>query len=210
LLILLLSGELLAVNSASSDSSSLKKPVGWLSVPRSDLSWPYWRGYLTDSRDCITGFTGWHAGEWITASLGIGTVAGLYIGGDKPIREWIQRNRDDGTDKVASGFKLLGDGFYALPALGGSYIYGWILSDQRARDAARFGGESFLLAGAMTGIIKYASHRHRPWDNHGPTCGTGPACRVTMNRFHRVIAQPHSQSPVRSPGSTTTISGYRS
>jgi membrane-associated phospholipid phosphatase len=155
------------------DSSLSIKSRGWLSVPVSDISAPYWLGCLTDARDLCCGFTRWHTGEWVTAAASVAGVAGLFSA-DNWIRVRIQRNRTPATDAVSSLAKPLGDGFYALPALAGSYLYGWAFEDGRARDAARFGVESFVLSGVVTSILKYGFNRHRPWDNQGPYRWAGP------------------------------------
>jgi membrane-associated phospholipid phosphatase len=62
----------------------------------------------------------------------------------------------------ASIGKPMGDGRYILPALGALYCYGRFTGNNRARRTALLGFESAVISGAITGGIKYLSHKQRP------------------------------------------------
>lgn len=121
----------------------------------------YWRGYVGDTGDILTSPARWEKPGWIKASLVIGMTLGLFVY-DEDIREWVQENRTDSIDSVASYAKPLGDGRYILPPVLALYLYGHASEDTKARRAAMLSLESAAVTGLFTQALKFSLHRHRP------------------------------------------------
>jgi membrane-associated phospholipid phosphatase len=89
-------------------------------------------------------------------------ITAAVVDEDEEIQGWVQSHRSASTDKVARLAKPLGNGKYTLPALGTLYCYGHFFESERARRAALYGVESFIITGIFTETIKHVSHKHRP------------------------------------------------
>jgi len=134
----------------------------------------YWRSYVTDTREMVTSPGRWSGREWMGAAAVLGVTAGLYAW-DQDIQESAQAARDASTDRLAAFAGHFGDGTYTLPMLGAFYLWGQTGRDNRARDTAMLGLESFVISGLFTQAIKFTGHRHRPssgdssreWDGPG-------------------------------------------
>lgn len=138
----------------------------------------FWKIYVSDTKSILTAPSRWERSDWIKASLIMGITVGLYIY-DQDIEEWVQENRNDSSDNIASFAKPFGDGRYTLPPLGILYIYGHFCENEKAKRVSLLSLESFVISGIFTQAIKLTGHRHRPnsgdqydtWD--GPSFSTG-------------------------------------
>jgi membrane-associated phospholipid phosphatase len=156
-----------AGDSTISDSVKPDTSHKFFQQPVADFGSKYWLGYLSDSRDLCTGFLHWGAGEWVATGLIAGSTVGLFFFDDE-IQQAIQRNRTSEIDMVSRIAKPFGDGRVVMGSMAGAYLLGWGLSDTRLRNTARYGFESYLISGAITTILKYSLHRHRPSAHDGP------------------------------------------
>ena len=137
----------------------------------------FWKTYISDTKSILTSPSRWERSDWIKASLIMGVTVGLYIF-DQDIQEWVQENRDDSSDNIASFAKPFGNGRYTLPPLGILYLYGHFYENEKARRVSLLSLESFVISGIFTQAIKLTGHRHRPnsgdqydtWD--GPSFST--------------------------------------
>jgi membrane-associated phospholipid phosphatase len=138
------------------------------------LNTSYVKGYLTDAREILTSPRGWDKADWSTAAVILSVTAGLYAY-DQDLKDWAQRQRNKTTDDLATILTPFGNVLYALPAAGLVYLYGEVQESEKAKRIGLLGAESIVLAGAFTGVIKIAGHRHRPdtgdqynrWDGPG-------------------------------------------
>ncbi len=138
------------------------------------LDTAYLKGYLTDTLRIAESPRFWDARDWSAAALVLTMSAGLYAY-DQELRDWFQKQRNGTTDDLAKVFTPVGNPFIALPAMGFLYYYGETQESEKARRIGLLGAESIVLSGAFTGVLKVATHRHRPdtgdrydsWDGPG-------------------------------------------
>jgi membrane-associated phospholipid phosphatase len=146
------------------------------SIPREDLrlNTTYLKGYITDTGKILTSPSSWDKTDWSTAAIVLSVTAGLYAY-DQDLKDWVQRKRNKSSDDLANIFTPFGNVLYTLPAAGLVYLYGEVQESEKAKRIGLLGAESIILAGAFTGVIKIAGHRHRPdtgdqynrWDGPG-------------------------------------------
>jgi membrane-associated phospholipid phosphatase len=103
----------------------------------------------------------WDGSDW--TKLGIAAVA---VGGalllDEDVREIVHRNTNDTTRGLAKAAGPFG-AEYSFAALGGFYLAGRFLKDDRARAVAEDGlASSLIAAGVITPILKATVGRRRP------------------------------------------------
>jgi hypothetical protein len=121
----------------------------------------YFKGYVSDARAIVTSPLAWRSTDWLKFSL-IAGVALTVAQEEDDIQHWMQDNRSDDSNIVAGITEPLGNGKYAVPALGALYCYGRLFGDDRARRAGLLSIESVVISGAVTAAVKYLSHKHRP------------------------------------------------
>ncbi len=121
---------------------------------------------IEDTRYVLTAPLRWEKRNWLRFSagtLGVGMVALL----DRPVRDGMQRNRNDTTDQIARIFEPFG-AQYSFGILGGFYLAGAALDDSDAKAVARDGIAASLIAGGIiTPVLKVAAGRSRPAENQG-------------------------------------------
>lgn len=134
----------------------------------------YFQDVVSDTKHMLASPVHWDERDWSVAAVVLSVTTGLYAY-DQDLRNWSQLRRNKTTDHLAELFTPFGNSFYVLPAAGLIYLYGDIQESEKARRIGLFGAESIVLAGAFTGLIKIAAHRHRPdtgdrynrWDGPG-------------------------------------------
>jgi hypothetical protein len=92
----------------------------------------YFKSYLIDTAYILSAPSRWDKYDWLTASLVVGTAAGLYAF-DQNIHDWAQKRRGQTSDNIARFVKPFGEGQYTIPALGLVYLYGFKVDDDRAK-----------------------------------------------------------------------------
>ncbi len=142
----------------------------------------YWKGYISDTKNILASPLHWKRSYWVKTSLILGITAGLYIR-DQKIQNWVQRNRNDTSNKISRFTKPFGDGKYTLPPLFMFYFYGYFFEDDRARRTAMLSLESFVISGVFTSFIKFAGHRHRPNTGDPSNRWDGPNFSVSNLSF---------------------------
>lgn len=138
------------------------------------LNADYLRGYVSDTGKILSSPWRWDGKDWLTASLVVSAVAGLYAY-DQDLKEWFQDKRNSTTNDIAKIFNNIGNPLYAVPAMGLIYIYGEHQESEKAKRIGLLGIESIALSGAFTTAIKFATQRSRPdsgerynkWDGPG-------------------------------------------
>lgn len=95
---------------------------------------------------------------------------GIVQSFDLSMQSLAQDHRSDRTDKIARGFRELGDPFFLYKPLGALFIYGEFANNDRAVKTAGLCTESILLGGGATCAVKYLVKRNRPMSasNGGP------------------------------------------
>jgi membrane-associated phospholipid phosphatase len=132
------------------------------------LNKAYVKSYFTDSWNILKAPIRWRKKQWITASAVTG-VSILAYAFDNEIRDAFQRNRTDGLDQATKYFfEPLGSGFLTLSLSGGFYVYGLIAKDQRAVRTGLTAVKAIVITTVFTYAIKYATQRHRPYQDIPP------------------------------------------
>ncbi len=98
---------------------------------------------------------------WLTTAFIAGGAVLLYNKDDE-IKNWVQKKRNGTTDRLAAVGDIFGNGAYTLPPLCLMYLYGHYTGDVKLIRTGVLGVESFVVAGALTTGLKYATHRGRP------------------------------------------------
>ncbi len=95
------------------------------------------------------------------------TVAGLLFAGalvgDQEFQEEVQEGRDGLTNSAARIGNTFGDLRFIVPALTAAYVAGDIAGSSSVKATAVQAGAAAALATAVTGALKYAVGRTRPY-----------------------------------------------
>ncbi|MGH8103717.1 MAG: phosphatase PAP2 family protein [bacterium] len=137
-------------------------------------SFHYWMDSPDEFGNLVSATGRWDRRGWKGAALFLGATYGLYAF-DGSIQHWTQDQRNSTTDRIADFARPFGDGRYTLPGMGAFYLYGEFAKDNRARETALRGVESFILTGLFTQAIKLGGHRHRPSEGDGARKWDGPS-----------------------------------
>jgi len=125
------------------------------------LNKAYFKGFLHDAGSVVTAPLSWRGSDWLKAALITGAAIAV-AGEEDDLQHWVQTKRDDNTHFVADLAEPMGNGKYALPALGALYLYGRLSGRDRARRTALLSFESVIISCGITAAVKYLSHKHRP------------------------------------------------
>jgi len=110
----------------------------------------------------------WDKTHWKQAGgiIFVGTTLYLF---DDEITELITRNKTAFTKDLASLGNRFGEGKYVLPALGVTFVGGYLLDSPRTQDTALLALKSFLLANTTSQSLKNLTQRYRPLKDKGKT-----------------------------------------
>jgi len=133
----------------------------------------YMTGYFTDMKTIATSPARWDRTDWFTAALVTGVAVGLYDN-DVKIQKWMLDHKTTTTDNIGNDVTSLGHGKYTPALLGGIYVYGHFSDNAKMRKTALLSVESFVLTGVFVQTLKYAAHRHRPYEEDGSRAWSGP------------------------------------
>lgn len=125
----------------------------------------YFKGFIHDGRSVVTAPLAWRGSDWLKFALIAGAAVAVSQEEDD-VRQWVQARRDDNTRFAADLAEPLGNGRYALPALGALYICGRFSGRDRLRRTALLSFESVIVSCGITGAVKYLSHKHRPIETY--------------------------------------------
>lgn len=138
-----------------------------------DINKAYFKSYLTDTAYILSSPARWDKQDWLIASAVLAASMGLYFY-DRQIQTWVQEQRNSTTNGISDAIRPIGQGQYALPAIGLFYIYGLAADDSRAKKTSLLCVKSFLISGMFTQVLKYATHRCRPSDCEKHDSWKGP------------------------------------
>jgi membrane-associated phospholipid phosphatase len=133
----------------------------------------YLKGYVTDLKNIVVAPASWDSSDWITAGIVTGIAVGLYDN-DAKIQKWVQNHKTTTTNNIGDNVTFLGFGKYTPVLLGGMYMYGHVADDGKMRKTVLLSVESFVLTGVFVQVLKYSTHRHRPYTEDGPYAWDGP------------------------------------
>jgi membrane-associated phospholipid phosphatase len=115
---------------------------------------------------------GWDNSAWAKAGLVLFIGSGLYCF-DEEINDFVQSNKDDFTKDLALISNQFGEGKYVLPALGVTWLGGYVFASPKTKDTALLCLKSFFLANGASTSIKYLTQRERPFEHEGKSFWNG-------------------------------------
>ena len=122
----------------------------------------------SDIRDVFTEPTRWEAPDWGSVAWKSVVVAGSIAFLDQHARDYLQRHRSDGSERVANAFEPFG-AEYAIATLAGFAIVGAVADKPTARAVAVDGTVSSVIAsGLIVTALKKIAGRSRPNTDAGP------------------------------------------
>jgi membrane-associated phospholipid phosphatase len=131
---------------------------------RASINYPYARSYLYDAKDIVFAPAHWKEKQWTTAVVFTSATA-MAMFFDKPIKEFVQRNRTHTTDNISKyGLEPWGSGKYTIGLIGVTYIGGLIFKDQYAKKVSMLAFKAGTLAFVGSLVPKYIFQRERPFE----------------------------------------------
>jgi len=124
----------------------------------------------------------WDTTDWLTAGGVILVTGGLYLV-DEELRDVYQRNRTNWGDDLMTGFKQFGEGKYIIPAMGATILTGYLAGSDKTIDTGLLCLKSFLVAGATTQVLQFASQRYRPSSDKGKEFWNGSGITRKRDSF---------------------------
>jgi hypothetical protein len=126
------------------------------------------KSYFSESWGVLKSPIRWRGKQWATAAVVSGVTVLIYTQDDK-IRDFAQRNTTDELDQASKYFfEPLGSGIITIPLAVGFYAYGAIAKKQRATRVGLTSIKAMAITAVFTYAIKYATQRHRPYDDDPP------------------------------------------
>jgi membrane-associated phospholipid phosphatase len=121
----------------------------------------------SDVREVFTEPTRWQARDWGSVAWKSVVVAGSIALLDQRTRDYLQRHRSEGSQRVADAFEPFG-AEYAIATLAGFAMVGALADKPTARAVAVDGTVSSLIAsGLIVGTLKKITGRSRPNTDQG-------------------------------------------
>ncbi|MDD3534633.1 MAG: phosphatase PAP2 family protein [Candidatus Cloacimonetes bacterium] len=133
-----------------------------LTARQSDsFTWEYLKSYPESVCEGVQAPCSWERGDYLVLAgiLGGGTLLYIY---DEAIRDFVQEQRTDTSDKYSLVLKQFGEGKYVLPAIGASILGGYVADSPKTMDTGLLCLKSFVLAQGSIQVLKLASQRRRP------------------------------------------------
>ena len=109
----------------------------------------FWKTVGTDTREVFTEPVRWQGSDWRSVAWKSALVAGSIALLDEPTRDYLQRHRGDGSQRIADVFEPFG-AEYALGTLAGFALVGFTGDRPTARAVALDGTVSSLISGASS------------------------------------------------------------
>ncbi|HBF89281.1 MAG TPA: hypothetical protein DDX39_11630 [Bacteroidales bacterium] len=151
---------------------------------------PYFKSYLTDTRDLLIFPVKWDKKDIITFSSTCLVIGGLFTQ-DAKIQEFSQGLRTPKLDSISKyGFEPWG-GIYSMSSMALFYLHGTIFKNDRSKRVSMLGLKSFLVSAMLVQIPKHLFNRNRPYhgDSPDPMVWNGPIPPdfepETLKRFYK-------------------------
>ncbi|SYZ74220.1 Phosphoesterase PA-phosphatase related protein (modular protein) [Candidatus Zixiibacteriota bacterium] len=109
----------------------------------------------------------WRKTDWIKFSAGLAAVSGSMFLLDRPVRDFMRRNRNHTTDDIGKFYEPFGRQ-YPFGLSGAFYVIGLIAKNKNAQRTGLDGFAASLIASEIiTPALKITLGRSRPWQNRG-------------------------------------------
>ncbi|MGC8894746.1 MAG: phosphatase PAP2 family protein [candidate division WOR-3 bacterium] len=143
--------------------------------------------FLSDAAHTLSAPTRWNRKAWLVAGATVSTGAVLFLTDDE-IRRTILDNQCEGALSVADRLDQAGNGLWLSAGLLTASGVGLAIRNRTLADAGLVGMESWLLAGAVSQLSKYALGRARPNTGEGP-CSFDP---IAWDEAHHSLPSGHA------------------
>ncbi|MHA2609983.1 MAG: phosphatase PAP2 family protein [bacterium JZ-2024 1] len=107
---------------------------------------------------------------------------------DGKIQKIVQKNRSEGLNDLARIAEKLGNGEIVFPLVGIFYLAGTSTGDKRMMRASRKALRNMVVTGLVTGGLKWASGRSRPFEGRGPRSFRPFSGATSFPSGHAVLA----------------------
>lgn len=122
---------------------------------------------IDDAKHVLTSPARWEKDDWQDFGIATLAVVGTAAIVDRPLRKEMLRH--GGNDRSVREIEKFG-AEYSLGVLGGFYIAGAVMDDDKATSVAQDGlAASIIASGIVTPALKFAAGRSRPNQNQGYT-----------------------------------------
>lgn len=103
---------------------------------------------------------------WKASAIIAGSVA-LTFAIDKPINDWFQNNQSSFADGYTDLSNFFGEKYFIVPGLGASWGMGYLLKDERLKNASWNAMKSIVTTAIATELLKVSIGRARPFMSEG-------------------------------------------
>lgn len=129
---------------------------------KNKLDLNYLKQFGRDAFSVVRSPVHWKGKDYLTLAVVAGTGA-LFFAFDQKIKEWVDSNKTGLFDDIWESVTNSGNGVFLGGLLASYYIVGDIFKLDNMRKIALLGVESFVISGALVGILKYSIGRARPY-----------------------------------------------
>ena len=138
------------------------------SVSYPALNKTYLKSYYFDSRDFIVSPATWKTRQWI--ELGVVAGAGvLAYTQDEKIQKYFINHQSAAAGQLSKYiFEPFGNGTGTSVIIGGLYVGGKLLNNNRLAGTSLTAAKAFIVSAACTQVVKQLTHRHRPYQDEIP------------------------------------------
>jgi membrane-associated phospholipid phosphatase len=148
-----------------------------------ELNKIYIKSYWHDSKSFVISPAKWRTKQWIE----FGVVAGagvLAYTQDEKIQKYFTNHQSETADNF-SKYVFEPFGRFAPVIIGGLYIGGRLVKDNRLAGTSLTAAKAFVVSSVCAGIVKQLTHRHRPYQGDIPDHANwdGPFASYKYNSF---------------------------
>jgi len=135
---------------------------GEISNSENKLNKEYLKQFGRDAISIFSSPAHWRGKSLLTLTAVVGTGA-LIFAFDQCIKEWVDSNNTGLFDSAWEFITNTGHGVFLGGLMASYYIAGEIFKLDNMRKIALLGVESFVISGALVGLLKYSIGRARPY-----------------------------------------------
>lgn len=142
----------------------------------------YLKSYWTEFKGVATAPAHWGRKDWTTFAVVTGSAGVMMLVGDKPVQEFLQRNRYEAINSASKVFYPLGNRL--PPALiTGMYIAGVVTKNRKLEHLSLSVAKSLALSTAFYVATKATIRRMRPDRTDNPRKFAAPFTQETYTGF---------------------------
>jgi membrane-associated phospholipid phosphatase len=144
----------------------------------------YWKTYWEDAKSLVTAPARFDTKDWLIAGTVIGAGVGMMMI-DEEIQGWVQDNKNDASQAVSDGARVVGDPFLMISAVFATYYFAKKTDNLRLRRSSLLALEALAIAQVINVPLKALAGRDRPKKTDdafafsGPTFSLGPSSFVS-------------------------------